>query len=102
MKIRLTIGKLMIEIESESEEVKIEREVVHDPSQTTLEAFKRPIVVSTSNHKGRPKGARDLQPREPSHCSTCGAVHRKASMRRAGADGRPHCIECDPNVVRWV
>jgi len=94
----------MIEIETENEEVVIEREneIVIDPNQTTLEAFKRPIVVTTTNNKGRPKGARDLQPREPSHCSTCGAVHRKASMRRAGADGRPHCIECDPAVVRWV
>jgi hypothetical protein len=100
MKIRLTIGKLMIEIESESEEVKIEREddVALDPNQTTLKAFKRPSVVSTSN-RGRPLGALDLQKREPSHCSTCGASHRKATMRRAGADGRPHCVECDPNIA---
>lgn len=96
MKIRLTIGKLMIEIESESEEVIIEREVVVDPQQTTLDAFKRPTVITTTDNRGRPKGAKDLQKREPSHCSTCGAPHRKATMRRAGADGRPHCVECDP------
>ena len=102
MKIRLTIGKLMIEIESESEEVKIEREHTPDPNQTTLTAFKRPVTVVPTQRKagaGRPRGARDLQPREPSHCSTCGAVHRKATMRRAGADGRPHCVECDPNIA---
>lgn len=102
MKIRLTIGKLMIEIESESEEVIIEREVSVDPQQTTLDAFKRPTIIPTTDNRGRPKGAKDLQKREPSHCSTCGAPHRKAQSRRAGADGRPHCVECDPNVVRWV
>lgn len=113
MKIRLTIGKLMIEIESESEEVIIEREIVPDPSQTRLGDFSKPHTtvqdhpfmtgrLNDVSNRGRPKGARDLQPREPSHCSTCGAVHRKASMRRAGADGRPHCVECDPNVMRWV
>ena len=108
MKIRLTIGKLMIEIESESEEVIIEREVVADPQQTTLDAFKRPnkLVIEgqeewvqklkentakkTVGFRGRPLGAKDLQKREPSHCSTCGAPHRKAQSRRAGADGRPH------------
>ena len=109
MKIRLTIGKLMIEIESESEEVKIEREDTPDPSQTSLKEFdrilmpfKRPDTVIPTQRKagaGRPRGARDLQPREPSHCSTCDAVHRKATMRRAGADGRPHCVECDPNPI---
>ena len=112
MKIRLTIGKLMIEIETESEEVKIEREdeTVHDPHQTTLKSFKRPdIVFPTSRPQlpkpkqlhgiGRPLGSKDLQKREPSHCSTCGASHRKATMRRAGADGRPHCVECDPNIA---
>ena len=120
MKIRLTIGKLMIEIESENEEVIIERETTTtaDPHQTTLpltcqwpkpdhwtntfnKIVKTEMPFKRSN-AGRPKGARDLQKREPSHCSTCGAVHRKATMRRAGADGRPHCIECDPSVLRWV
>ncbi len=127
MKIRLTIGKLMIEIETESEEVNIERVKEHDSSQSKLSDYasnmeefepqfcdfcmdpdrcscdhrwgSELVRLNDSSNRGRPLGARDLQKREPSHCSTCGAAHRKATMRRAGADGRPHCVECDPNIA---
>lgn len=90
-KIVISLNDGILNIESD--------ELALDPAQTTLTAFKQPTVIPTTDHRGRPKGAKDLQKREPSHCSTCGAAHRKASMRRAGADGRPHCIECDPYAL---